>query len=199
MWRSTFAKARRRMASMSPWNSVPQMAASSMYPWGLRMASAPSSRTPRLFIKSRISGPRESRAACSGTIPRWVSPGRHSPAARWLPKIRAILSCMPWIRPSDTPPDNSMTAGPPVHLLQFGADGQLGLELMRIAAGDSNLRLTVLSQQEAEFTRPDDIARAVMAQPDLDVVINAAAYTAVDRAESDSALAEIVNGTTVGR
>jgi len=92
-----------------------------------------------------------------------------------------------------------MTAGPPVHLLQFGADGQLGLELMRIAAGDSNLRLTVLSQQEAEFTRPDDIARAVMAQPDLDVVINAAAYTAVDRAESDSALAEIVNGTTVGR
>jgi dTDP-4-dehydrorhamnose reductase len=92
-----------------------------------------------------------------------------------------------------------MAAGHPIHMLQFGADGQLGLELMRVAGGDDTLRLTVLSQQEAEFTRPDNIVQAVLDRKDLDVVINAAAYTAVDRAESESGLAEIVNGTTVGR
>ncbi|HWC62003.1 MAG TPA: dTDP-4-dehydrorhamnose reductase, partial [Rhizomicrobium sp.] len=86
-----------------------------------------------------------------------------------------------------------------IHILQFGADGQLGLELTRLASEDAGLHHTVLSQDQAEFTRPDDIAAAVMAQPRLDVVINAAAYTAVDRAESEKALAEMVNGTAVGR
>jgi dTDP-4-dehydrorhamnose reductase len=92
-----------------------------------------------------------------------------------------------------------MAAKDQIHILQFGADGQLGLALAWIGSRDHTLRHTILSQQQAEFTRPDELAEAVLAQPELDVVINAAAYTAVDRAESEKALAEMVNGIAVGR
>jgi dTDP-4-dehydrorhamnose reductase len=92
-----------------------------------------------------------------------------------------------------------MMARTPIRLLQFGADGQLGIELARIAGDDSALRNTVLSQDQVDFTRPDDIAAAVLAAPELDVVVNCAAYTAVDRAESEKALAEQVNSIAVGR
>ena len=42
-----------------------------------------------------------------------------------------------------------------------------------------------MSRADADFTRPDEVAEAVLAIPDLDLVLNAAAYTAVDKAESE--------------
>ncbi|HWY60326.1 MAG TPA: dTDP-4-dehydrorhamnose reductase [Rhizomicrobium sp.] len=92
-----------------------------------------------------------------------------------------------------------MTVKNPIHLLQFGAEGQLGQELTRIAAGDGTFRQTVLSFEQVNFTRPEQITEAVLAAPELDVVVNAAAYTAVDRAESEPALAQAINGDAVGR
>ena len=92
-----------------------------------------------------------------------------------------------------------MIAGPPINVLQFGEEGQLGKELARIANRDQAIRHTVLSFTQVDFTKPEQITDAVRAAPDLDVVINAAAYTAVDRAESEPALAQAINGTAVGR
>ena len=78
--------------------------------------------------------------------------------------------------------------------LVFGEIGQLGQELMR-RAGD--VALEVRGLDVADFTNPEACAAFVEAT-DADAVINAVAYTAVDKAEEDEALAEIINATTPG-
>ena len=78
--------------------------------------------------------------------------------------------------------------------LVFGEIGQLGQELIR-RAGD--VALEVRGLDVADFTNPEACAAFVEAT-DADAVINAVAYTAVDKAEEDEALAEIINATTPG-
>ena len=78
-----------------------------------------------------------------------------------------------------------------LRILQFGATGQLARELVRQAPG-YELALTVLSRAEADLADPRACAAAVEAhRPDL--VLNAAAYTAVDKAETEADLAHSVN------
>lgn len=79
-------------------------------------------------------------------------------------------------------------------LLVFGEIGQLGQELIR-RAGD--VELEVRGLEEADFTNPDACAGFVAAT-DADAVINAVAYTAVDKAEEQEELALQINGTTPG-
>ncbi|HEY4276546.1 MAG TPA: dTDP-4-dehydrorhamnose reductase [Rhizomicrobium sp.] len=86
----------------------------------------------------------------------------------------------------------------PIALLQFGATGQLGDALARMLAGHEKFAPTILGRDKADFTRPDDIARAVLEAPHLDLVVNATAYTAVDKAEEEEALAHRINAETVG-
>ena len=76
----------------------------------------------------------------------------------------------------------------------FGEIGQLGQELVR-RRGD--VELEVRGLEEADFT---DSAACVgfVEATDADAVINAVAYTAVDQAEEDEALAEMINATTAG-
>jgi len=70
-------------------------------------------------------------------------------------------------------------------LLLIGNDGQVGYELERTLAPLG--RVTTLCYPTIDFAEPDSIVRAVRAaKPDL--IVNAAAYTAVDKAESDSTL-----------
>lgn len=75
-------------------------------------------------------------------------------------------------------------------MLLFGANGQLGRQLQSGAPAGSVI---------AALTRPDcDLAEsasidAAIAASDADIVINAAAYTAVDLAETHAALAEAIN------
>ena len=77
-------------------------------------------------------------------------------------------------------------------ILQYGTTGQLSRELLRQAA-DHDVRLTALSRAEADLADPEAAARHVRAaKPDL--VILAAAYTAVDQAESEPGLAHEING-----
>lgn len=78
-------------------------------------------------------------------------------------------------------------------LLVFGEIGQLGQELVR-RAGDTVLEVRGL--EEADFTRPETCAAFVRATG-ADAVVNAVAYTAVDKAEQDEALALQINATTV--
>ncbi len=87
----------------------------------------------------------------------------------------------------------------PLALLQFGASGQLGQELLRASANENDIHLTILSRAEADFANPNEIEAAVLGAPALDAVINAVAYTAVDRAESEQALAWRINAETVER
>ena len=71
--------------------------------------------------------------------------------------------------------------------LLFGKGGQVGWELQRSLAPLGELiALDVDSQQPCgDFTRLDDIAQTVrVIAPD--VIVNAAAYTDVDKAESES-------------
>jgi dTDP-4-dehydrorhamnose reductase len=82
------------------------------------------------------------------------------------------------------------------HILQFGASGQVGSALVRAAPGHG-LALTALDRSSVNLADPEAAASAVRAAPQLDGVIIAAAYTAVDRAESEPELAEAVNHLSV--
>ena len=76
-------------------------------------------------------------------------------------------------------------------ILVFGETGQLAREL----AADETV--TCLGRDQADLSHPAACAVAIrQAQPQA--VINAAAYTAVDKAESDEALASVINGAAPG-
>lgn len=82
-----------------------------------------------------------------------------------------------------------------MRVLIAGAGGQLGRALQATAPAGA----AIIAPPEAGFdiTDPDIVERVVAAaRPTL--VINAAAYTAVDRAESEAAAAQAVNVNAVG-
>jgi dTDP-4-dehydrorhamnose reductase len=83
-----------------------------------------------------------------------------------------------------------------VRILQFGTTGQLARELLA-QAKDFDVEITALSRAEADFADPRAAVRAIgAAKPDL--VVIAAAYTAVDLAESEPELAGRINAETPG-
>jgi len=76
-------------------------------------------------------------------------------------------------------------------ILVFGGNGQVGQELARTAASQ-RAPLKALGREQADITDPAAVAAALAAyRPSL--VINAAAYTHVDRAETNAALAAAAN------
>jgi len=79
-----------------------------------------------------------------------------------------------------------------VTLLIFGGGGQLGRALARAAPG-----ATALAHAACDVTDPDEVAAALDGHAPT-AVINAAAYTAVDRAEGDRLAAFAVNATGAG-
>jgi dTDP-4-dehydrorhamnose reductase len=83
-----------------------------------------------------------------------------------------------------------------VRVLIFGAGGQLGAEL---AAGARRAGREVVALGRADHDVSDDAAtRERVLAAGAAVVFNAAAYTAVDRAESEPALAAAVNARAPG-
>lgn len=79
--------------------------------------------------------------------------------------------------------------------LVAGSGGQLG----RALAASVPEGVTLIAPAEADFDITDaDAVRRVVADARPDVVINAAAYTAVDRAEGDEAAARAINVNAVG-
>jgi dTDP-4-dehydrorhamnose reductase len=80
-------------------------------------------------------------------------------------------------------------------ILLLGKDGQVGWELQRALAPLGELR--ALGRVDADFTDPESL-RAVVRAFAPDVIVNAAAYTAVDKAESDAAMAHNVNAVSPG-
>lgn len=79
-------------------------------------------------------------------------------------------------------------------ILLLGKNGQLGRELSK-----SLLRLgqvTALDRSECDLATPEVIPQ-VIKEISPDIIVNAAAYTAVDKAEDEENTAAIVNGSSV--
>jgi dTDP-4-dehydrorhamnose reductase len=82
-----------------------------------------------------------------------------------------------------------------MRILVFGTTGQLARELLRRAP--AGITLTALGRDRADLGDPAACAAAV-ATAKADLIINAAAHTAVDQAESEPALADTINGEAPG-
>jgi len=90
----------------------------------------------------------------------------------------------------------------PTAWLVTGATGQLGTDLQALLAGAD---LTALGRRELDLTDEAQVRAVVgrwrdeaLARGARPVVLNAAAYTAVDAAEADEPTAELVNGRAPG-
>jgi len=84
-----------------------------------------------------------------------------------------------------------------MRVLLIGGAGQLGDALQTALQTVPALELTVLTRQELNLTQLEAVQTAI-AEAKPEVVINAAAYTAVDRAEAERDLAMLINGKAPG-
>ena len=75
-------------------------------------------------------------------------------------------------------------------ILVFGHSGQVATELR--ALHSDAIQITTLARSDADLTEPAGCAASINAYAP-DAVINAAAYTAVDHAESDAETAQLIN------
>lgn len=82
-----------------------------------------------------------------------------------------------------------------MQILLLGANGQVGWELQRSLAPLGSLHAA--DRTGADLEQPDQL-RALVAQVQPDVIVNAAAHTAVDRAESEPERAHAVNAEAPG-
>jgi len=80
-------------------------------------------------------------------------------------------------------------------VLITGRDGQLGFELRRALATLGSI--VVVDKDNVDFCDLNAV-RQLVRHTHPDVIVNAAAYTAVDRAETEHGLAQIVNGYVPG-
>jgi dTDP-4-dehydrorhamnose reductase len=86
-----------------------------------------------------------------------------------------------------------------MRILLLGCDGQVGWELQRSLQPLGEVVALDFQSRElaADFSKPDALAATVAAvRPDL--IVNSAAHTAVDKAESEPALAQAINADAPG-
>lgn len=79
-------------------------------------------------------------------------------------------------------------------ILLFGRNGQVAWELQRALAPLGEL--TVAGRERADFEAPSALA-AIIAAERPELIVNAVAFTAVDKAETDADRAQTVNATAV--
>ena len=80
-------------------------------------------------------------------------------------------------------------------ILITGANGQLGSEMRRLGEVSPNTYIYT-DVAELDITNCDAVA-AFVKENAVDIIVNCAAYTNVDKAESDEATAELINATAV--
>lgn len=90
-----------------------------------------------------------------------------------------------------------------MNILVTGANGQLGNEMRIVSRGSQNrfVFTDVMEQEGVETTILDitDIAavRKIIKDENIDVIVNCAAYTNVDKAEDDAEFCELLNAKAV--
>lgn len=82
------------------------------------------------------------------------------------------------------------------NILITGANGQLGNEMRRFGAGSQN-RYVYTDVAELDITSAKAVRRTVRDER-IDVIVNCAAYTNVDKAEDDEATADLLNHKAAG-
>ncbi|MGC8864501.1 MAG: dTDP-4-dehydrorhamnose reductase [Bacteroidales bacterium] len=82
-------------------------------------------------------------------------------------------------------------------VLVTGANGQLGNELRRLASATEGCNFVFTDVKELDITQPDAIHAFLMERP-FRWVVNCAAYTAVDKAETERELASRINALAPG-
>ena len=82
-----------------------------------------------------------------------------------------------------------------MNILVTGADGQLG-NCLRKAAANSNDEYIFTDVAELDITDAEAVMKTVK-DGAIDVIVNCAAYTNVDKAEDDADFAELLNATAV--
>ena len=86
-------------------------------------------------------------------------------------------------------------------ILVTGANGQLGLSLRKVASPDNVWIFTDIVPGDdtvsLDITDPEAV-RELVAKEGIEAIVNCAAYTNVDAAEDNEALAELLNATAVG-
>ena len=83
-----------------------------------------------------------------------------------------------------------------MNILVTGANGQLGCEMRRLGAVSPN-NYIFTDVAELDITNAAAVMAAVK-DNSITAIVNCAAYTNVDKAESDEATAELINATAVG-
>jgi len=85
-----------------------------------------------------------------------------------------------------------------MNILLFGKTGQVGWELQRALAPLGNVIALDVQTKEycGDFSNPEGVAETVR-RIKPDVIVNAAAHTAVDKAESERDFAQLLNATSV--
>ena len=83
-----------------------------------------------------------------------------------------------------------------MNILVTGANGQLGCEMRRLGAVSPN-NYIFTDVAELDITNADAVL-SVVKECGIEAIVNCAAYTNVDKAESDEATAELINATAVG-
>nr|WP_245176875.1 dTDP-4-dehydrorhamnose reductase [Cronobacter sakazakii] len=80
----------------------------------------------------------------------------------------------------------------------LGKNGQVGWELQRALAPLGNLIALDFNSEDycGDFSNPEGVAKTV-SRIKPDVIVNAAAHTAVDKAESEREFAQLLNATSV--
>lgn len=82
-----------------------------------------------------------------------------------------------------------------MNILVTGANGQLGMEMRNVSAGNAD-RYIFTDVAELDITDADAVGR-VIASEKVDVIVNCAAYTNVDKAEEDEPTADLINHRAV--
>jgi dTDP-4-dehydrorhamnose reductase len=87
-----------------------------------------------------------------------------------------------------------------MNILLVGCNGQVGWELQRALAPLGSVTACDFDSPEpwrADFSRPESL-RALVDKAQPQIIVNAAAHTAVDKAESEPDLARVLNATAPG-
>jgi dTDP-4-dehydrorhamnose reductase len=84
-----------------------------------------------------------------------------------------------------------------MHILVTGKQGQVVSALKRLAASQPDVLLSTLGRPEADLAEPASLRSPILAL-NPDVIISAAAYTSVDKAEAEPELSMTVNGAAPG-